>query len=282
MNGIDFLQRITKESEKVAMTVDKSIREAAYNRAFDFFLKQGDFGNTPTSKRGTQSSSSKTSERESSSKDEVETLMHIDRNAYKEVLNAPSVLDRSLHLLRIANNEYQIDGLKASQIAKVLTDNFRLGTTRQAVAQALDNAGDKINSVSVGKGTVYRIMARGESYLDNESKQESEQVTHSPSSRTNGKSARTTAKPKAEKTTAPTSSQKRKGRPGPKAILTDLITAGFFKSPKIINDIQTQLENTQGYRYKTTELAPALVRLLREKLINREKNSEGQYEYKSR
>jgi hypothetical protein len=28
-------------------------------------------------------------------------------------------------------------------------------------------------------------------------------------------------------------------------------------------------------------LSPALVRMLRDKLINREKNSEGQYEYKS-
>jgi len=282
MNGTD-LQRITKEAERVAMSVDKSLREAAYNRAFDFLLKQSDFGNAQPANQRTSKSSSKAVEIKSESKDEVATLMQIDRTAYPEVLNASSFLDRSLHLLRIANNEYQIDGLKASQIAKVLTDNFRLGTTRQAVAKAIDSAGDKVNSVSVGKGTIYRIMARGESYLDNETEQESKQAKHTPSSRANGKSARTKKVQKIESTnTQESTSKKQRGRPGPKAALTALEAEGFFKTPKTISSIQTELELNQGYRYKSTELSPALVRMLRDKLISREKNSEGQYEYKSR
>ena len=47
-------------------------------------------------------------------------------------------------------------------------------------------------------------------------------------------------------------------------------------------DIQSEIENSQGYRYKSTDLSPVLVRLLRDKIIVREKNAEGQYEYKSR
>ncbi len=281
MGGVN-LQSITKQAEKIALSVDESVREAAYNRAFDFLLQQGGFGNIIPNKQNVSAVKSKPENSEAIT-DEVTILMQIDRTAHTEVLNASSVLDRSLHLLRIANDEYQIDGLKASQIAKVLTDNFRLGTTRQAVAQALDNAGDKVNAVTIGKGAVYRIMARGESYLDNEVEQDSGQTTSTASNKNNGKSARTKKVPKPDNTKAQEStSKKRNGRPGPKAVIMGLITTGFFNKPKMINDIQSEIENAQGYRYKSTDLSPALVRLLRDKMIVRERNAEGQYEYKSK
>ncbi|MFN2453143.1 MAG: hypothetical protein ABR577_02875 [Pyrinomonadaceae bacterium] len=281
MSNMDF-QSIIKRAEKFALTVDESLREAAFNRYVEFLMQQGGLGNVMPNKQYSSPAKAKI-DIGAETKDEVTTLMQIDRTAYPKVLNASSVLDRSLHLLRIANDEYQIDGLKASQIAKVLTDNFRLRTTRQAVAQALDGAGDKVNNVSVGNGTLYRIMARGESYLDDGNEQESKQAKQTPSNRADGKSARTKRVQKTESTsTQKSTSKKQSGRPGPKVALTTLLTEGFFKTPKTISSIQTEMEANQGYRYKATDLSPALVRMLREKLISREKNSEGQYEYKSR
>ena len=120
-------------------------------------------------------------------------------------------------------------------------------------------------------------------YLDDGGEKDSKQSNSASSNKTNGKSVRTKEAQKSETTKAQEStSKKRNGRPGPTTLVKDLVTAGFFNTPKIINDIQSEIENSQGYRYKSTDLSPVLVRLLRDKIIVREKNAEGQYEYKSR
>lgn len=278
------LKSIVKEAEKIAMSVDKSLREAAYNRAFDVLMQQNNLGNVPSGRQVSSRSSSHASEAISSSADEMATLMQIDRTAHQEVLKASSVLDRSLNVLRIANDEFQIDGLKAPQLAKVLTEKFRLRTTRQAVQQALDNAGDKVDRVPTEKGVVYRIMAAGEMYLDNEKGEKSgssapPQTRRSKTASSPKSSGKQTA---AKASTKDAASRKRNGRPGPKGALEELASKGFFKTGKTISDIQAELEEKQGYKYKSTDLSPALVRLLRETVIVRERNSDGQYEYKSK
>jgi hypothetical protein len=72
------------------------------------------------------------------------------------------------------------------------------------------------------------------------------------------------------------------GRPGPKAVLQELVNGGFFKSPKTIGDIQSHLAKKKGQHYKTTELSPTLLRLIRDEVLDRDENKNGQYEYKSR
>lgn len=277
------LKSITKEAERIAMSVDESVREAAYNRAFDFLVQQSNLGNAAPNKWHSPRDVSQSLGSSGSSVDEIATLMQIDRTAHKEVLNASSVLDRSLNVLRIANDEFQIDGLKAPQIAKILTEKFRLRTTRQAVQQALDNAGDKADRVPTEKGVVYRIMAPGETYLDNGDEQKSKKlVSPQPRRAKTANMQKSAEKREARKaSTKGISSRKRNGRPGPKAALVELVSTGFFKTGKTISDIQSQLEEKQGYKYKSTDLSPALVRLLREAVIIRQKNSDGQYEYKS-
>lgn len=281
MNGMN-IQSIIKQAEKVAMTVDESLREAAFNRTVELLTQQGGFSNTAPNKQNVGVAKVKPNINEES-KDEITTLMQIDRTAHPEILEAESVLDRSLHLLKAANNDCQIDELNASQIAKVLTDKFRLRTSHQSVRQALDRAGDKVDRVSKDNVTAYRIMSRGESYLDDGGEKDSKQSNSASSNKTNGKSVRTKEAQKSETTKAQEStSKKRNGRPGPTTLVKDLVAAGFFNAPKIINDIQSEIENSQGYRYKSTDLSPVLVRLLRDKMIVRERNAEGQYEYKSR
>jgi hypothetical protein len=71
-------------------------------------------------------------------------------------------------------------------------------------------------------------------------------------------------------------------RPGPKAVLQELVDGGFFKSPKTIGDIQSHLGKKKGRRYKTTELSPSLLRLIRDTVLDRDENKDGQYEYKRR
>lgn len=72
------------------------------------------------------------------------------------------------------------------------------------------------------------------------------------------------------------------GRTGPKAAVEQLVELGFFSQAKTISDIKAFLESKKGHKYRTTDLSPALVRLLRQQVLDREKNSDGQYEYKGR
>ena len=71
------------------------------------------------------------------------------------------------------------------------------------------------------------------------------------------------------------------GRPGPKAAVAQLISAGYFRTPRLISTVQEELRHNRGHKYTVQELSPALVRSLREGRLRRERNKHGQYEYSS-
>ena len=71
----------------------------------------------------------------------------VDQGSRERMVEASTVLERALHVLKIARDELSIDGLKASEVAKVLSDKFRLRTTRQRVGQVLDAAGNYVDRV---------------------------------------------------------------------------------------------------------------------------------------
>ena len=69
------------------------------------------------------------------------------------------------------------------------------------------------------------------------------------------------------------------GRPGPGAIMSQLIAEGFFKKPKLVQDIITHCQSKSGYSYKTSELSVGLVRAVRNKALQRRTNAQNQFEY---
>jgi len=89
---------------------------------------------------------------------------------------------------------------------------------------------------------------------------------------------------KAEPSSSKTEKAKRKaarapGSPGAFATISQLLADGFFKSPKTIGSIVEHCKTSRGQHYKASECSPALLRLLRDKKLKRQKNKEGQYEY---
>lgn len=64
-------------------------------------------------------------------------------------------------------------------------------------------------------------------------------------------------------------------------MVAQLIDDSFFKEPKLVSHIIKHAQNSLGYSYKATDLSPALVRLIRDKKLQRAKNDEDQYEYTS-
>lgn len=66
----------------------------------------------------------------------------------------------------------------------------------------------------------------------------------------------------------------RKTRKGPTGLITDLADEQFFKTKRMLSDIQKKLEE-KGHIYAQTSLSPALVRLVRKKVLRRLREKKG-------
>jgi hypothetical protein len=84
----------------------------------------------------------------------------------------------------------------------------------------------------------------------------------------------------AEKIRSNTSkSSKKPSRGGPKAYIEELLADGFFKSPKTIALVKSELENS-GHRIATTSLSGPLQTLCQDKKLRRKKDqTSGMYSY---
>lgn len=69
------------------------------------------------------------------------------------------------------------------------------------------------------------------------------------------------------------------GRPGPSAIVNELIEKGFFKKPTTLGEIVSHCRTSLTYIYKTSDFTAPLTRYVRDEKLRRKKNDNGQYEY---
>lgn len=268
-----------KEAAEIAASVPESMQQAAFNRALDLLLQQR--GVSAPEVRREQPKPQSRRGRPPGEGGRIDRLMEtLDRTRYPGVMGATKVLDRALLVLGAAR-EHEVDGLTAHEIGSILTDKFRVTTKDSAVRMALGKAGDKVDRTRSGSAFVYRLMAPGEAYLQSLG---SAPGTPTPTvGRRPRRSRRRASKPAPAKAGGSDEARPRRsdGRPGPKTVVEGLIGTGFFSDGRTMAAIQEHVEKAQGRRYKATDLSPALVRLLREKKLTREKNAEGQYEYKS-
>jgi hypothetical protein len=93
----------------------------------------------------------------------------INRTKYPLMFKLDKALDKALYLLSIAQKDFVVDGLVPSQIASLLTNNFRLKTTANAISMALMDAKTYVDrrpvTIRGGSGYVYFIMHDGETHL---------------------------------------------------------------------------------------------------------------------
>jgi hypothetical protein len=59
-----------------------------------------------------------------------------------------------------------------------------------------------------------------------------------------------------------------------------LIDADFFSEGRTGPEVQVELKNKRGFSVGISQLRLAMLRLVREEKLERDKNAEGQYEYK--
>jgi len=293
MAGKD-LERAFLEAAEIAKKLPKNLQEAGFNKAVEQLL--GKEGSTKAGSRQSRGAARAKRDERTDDRDVAQLIEVIDRTAYPDVGATARVGDRALKVLQLAHEDHDVDGLTAGEIATILSRRFRIPTKANSVTVALDR---ETGTVDVRSGTgasrVFHIMAPGEEYL--KKLRAGEDVGRR---RRGGARKRTTRKPggRNKKATTKKAVAKRKetgtkngtarkkatgkriaGRPGPKAAIGNLLNAGFFRSARTISEIQEELQHRRGHGYSVQELAPALVRSIRDQSLSRERNSEGQYEY---
>lgn len=288
MDAKDLKDQIQKAAE-IAKAVPENLQEAAFHRALD--LLTGTAHGAPveaaTRTGHTLSPGAVDPPKHPAPEQDLADLLIGQMNAteHPKVRTATTILDRSLTILHGARSSHQIDDLTPSEIARVLTEKFRIATRSGSVSEALGKvSGELVDRVKEGAGYRYRIMEAGERRLDGGNSAAGSKSTARPgpaprrvTKKKNNEKRGKENKPK--EGTSRNKKQQRTGRPGPKQIVGELIDQGFFKQPRIIGEIIQHLKESRGRTYKVTALSPALVRLLRDERLDREKNADGQYEY---
>jgi hypothetical protein len=286
------LSEMFARAAEIAKLVPEAMQDAAFNRALDLLVDPSTRSKpaAQTRKRARQS----TSRREKvqagvvPDDDPVKILMRMRRDQAPGVDLESGVLAKSLALLRVSFDELEIDGLGASQIAKVLTEKFRFRASRQAVNQALDRAGPLVDRRADTTPTKYFLMDAGVKFLDTPVDERSQtkaatkrRVAKSSKTKKTVKTVAKKAKP-AKKVAAKGSGRevkKSSGPMGPKPSILYLIGSGFLSEPRTLQDMCDELDLKRGVKFKSDQISSTIVRLLRDGTLIRTRNSENQYEY---
>ena len=210
-------------------------------------------------------------------------MSELDRSAHPGVFESEGVLDRCIRVLKAAKDGFGLDGLSAGETARILTEKFRISTTANAVRSAFDRSGDVIDRTPSDEGGYrYRLMAAGEAYLANPEASRPGRTARRTLRRrkANAAGAGATIARNSEtgKRAGPDSARSR-AKTGPMESLLQLAESGFFATPKKIGEIQKQLEQRLALKFRTNELSPALLNLVRNVRLSRAKGSDGQYTY---
>ena len=280
----DKLKEAFKRAAEIASVAPESMHEAAFNRALDAVsgVTQPP-SSSPTPKPRPDRGASGPASPASPTADAVAALSAMERSKAPEVDSAEGAQRKALALLLVARRELNIDGLTSNEMAIVLTEKFRWRVTRQAINQAMDAAGNRVDRVRVGQGSRYRIMDAGKRFLAQPAEAQQGDAARGAGSlrrRRKTKGSTKAASTAASTTAAPSKkSAARVHSQGPKAAVEALIKAGWFATPRGLADIRKELEQRRALRFTSQDLAPAMTRLLREGSLQREKTASGQYEY---
>lgn len=88
--------------------------------------------------------------------------------------------------------------------------------------------------------------------------------------------------PAAKSAASESSKRSRKSPSGlaPKSAIIWLLESGFFSTGKTGSAVQDYLKKKRGYDLETVKLRMVMLRLVREGVLEREENQDGQYQYK--
>lgn len=155
------------------LNLDDNLKLKAFEKVLDDLLGNRLSNNKEVSTRKTRKSKKKIYSAVESVKDgeiEEDIMSKINAEDFPKIHNLTSKLDLSLYLLKVLREKYKIDGLISSQIAKILSEKFRIKANQFNIGMILSKSKKYLDRDKVmtrgGIGYKYKIMKSGEDYLD--------------------------------------------------------------------------------------------------------------------
>jgi hypothetical protein len=139
---------------------------------------------------------------------------------------------------------------------------------------------NKFKSEAVQLRVVEIILGNG-SYQRADSKEQNN-APERPTRSRRRKTPRNTSKANADNSGEVAEKVTKKSRSsglGATSALSDLVAGTFLDNPKTISDIVSYCEVKLARKFKSNEFSGQLGRLTRDKILDRNKNGDGQYEY---
>jgi len=224
------------------------------------------------SEKLTPSSPSKST---SQSGDRKQRLSQLNPDVCPHIKYDNLALDNALHLLLIAKRDLSIDGLGSREISEILTDKFRCRITPQGIEYAFKKESALVDRRKSGNRVIFRIMAKGEAYVQKLAKEQTDGGTQS-----------TRKNPRSKVWVANESRGKAKSRTasaglGLTAATSKLYKEGYFSgAERTISDIGKQLKDRFGIKIKSNVLSSSMLTWARNEKLTRRRNAKGQYVYK--
>jgi len=271
--------QLIKEAAEAVEHVPENLQQVAFSKAFDALIAKQQGNTSRTTGRGERRAAKDSSAQQIDESNEIDLL---DRTAHPEITHDGTALNNSLRLLQAARDDFDIDGLSASAIHRVLVEKFRCKVSRQAVSQSLNGAGKYVNRHKEGNTVVFRIMGAGERYLKESPSDESPRLPRRKASGSN-KAGNVSTKVASIKKAPKKAPKKKSARQsfGPASGLELLYDARYFSKPRTIREIVDQLKHKHGRTFKQNEMSPPLLRYVRSEKLTRTKNADNQYEYQN-
>lgn len=269
-NTKEDMKELYRQAADIASVVPESMQAEAFNRALERLeVSQKQTYSSPKDKQIAQKNHI---DSQTVSLDRSIAGWYNDFNvaATQGISSGNKVLDNALRVLSDARRLHNIEKLSPLEIETILKEKFRIFANSKQISDKLGKeVGNLVDRKKIGRGYEYIILQDGEEYLmDNKENSIPKRA---------GKKRQ---KKNPLKKVMITSSTRNSGRPPQKALLMNLISNGFFDQPKKISDVIEHIKKTKAYTYKISDLTAPITRLMRDDLLKRDEDQNGQWEYR--
>ncbi|MCK5320274.1 hypothetical protein KAJ61_02715 [Candidatus Parcubacteria bacterium] len=178
MNSDDLKALINSANEAVKDIKDDELKKIAFKIALDKLLYSNNSTGSSSKTKKVSKTKNVTAKKTSSgpkSKNYTDDLSKelckkINRTKYPKIHNLKTAKERAVYILKIAKNDLNADGLNPTQISLILSGPFRIKASKESISMALGSETKFVDrkevSVKGGKAYVYKLMHKGEEWID--------------------------------------------------------------------------------------------------------------------
>jgi len=168
---MDNLKEIVKIANEAVAGIEEPLRGKAFDKILDKLLYESK--GSKARKKSKKSKTRTTKKKDNRKEDDLlkKVSSSLNRSQYPEIYKFTKILDRSLYLLKVLRKEQELDGLSAPQISYILTNIFRIKTSKEAVSMGLMEAKllvdrEQVSIQGGGRTFIYKLMKEGEDHLE--------------------------------------------------------------------------------------------------------------------